>query len=214
MIYHPSHFLFIPPKDNVFYYNTNTWKVCSKTGQALHYITKQVSGLCAYRKLLLEHYRKRVERVEKEGFTRKMGFEPGCHRTPRGVDNHLSETYWSIQPNVDIRHSNNFTANRWKKSQFRDQNSIRGWIMSDEVPFWGKIKGRFDEFLREVISNALQNSGTSTRKGDAQEEVRRTPLNLSNLKRHILRDGERVNKVEVPDGNGDGESNARQTQKI
>jgi len=150
VVYHPSHFDFTPPKKDVFYYNENTWKVDAKSGQALFYYTKQTSGLCAYRELLLEHYRKRVERVEKEGFTRSMGFEPGTHSFPRGVDNYKAERYMSEHPNIDIRHSNNLTWSRFKKEQFRSERSIKGWVLADEVPFWGKTKDRFDDFLREI----------------------------------------------------------------
>jgi len=150
ILYHPSHFDFIPPKEDVFYYNRNVWNVDAQTGQALFIMPKQVSGLCAYRLPLLEHYRKRVERVEKEGFTRKMGFEPGTHQYPRGFDYTTSQDYMSKFPNVDIRHKHNLTANRFKKEQYRRVPKI--WEESDEIPFWGKTKGRFDEFLKEVAN--------------------------------------------------------------
>jgi len=26
----------------------------------------------------------------------------------------------------------------------------KGWQMADEIPFWGRTKGRVDEFLRDV----------------------------------------------------------------
>ena len=150
VIYHPSHFKFTPSRADVYYYNENVWKIDANTGQSLFYHTKQTSGLCAYRELLLEHYKKRVDRVEKEGFSRKMGFEPGCHFSPRGVDNHKAEKYWANHPNLDIRHKNNLTSNRFRKDQFRSEKSIIGWRLLDEVPFWVVIKGRFDEFLCEV----------------------------------------------------------------
>ena len=152
VLYHPTHFDFTPAKKDVFYYNEHTWKVDAKTGQALFYHTKQTSGLCAHRELLLEHYTKRLERVEKEGFSRSMGFEPGTHRPPKGVDSYKAESFWSKYPNVDIRHSSNLTANRFKKEQFRSERSIRGWTEADEVVGWGKTKGRFNEFLQEVAA--------------------------------------------------------------
>lgn len=154
VVYHPSHFGFVPPKKDVFYYNENCWKVDAKSGQALFYHTKQTSGLCAYRELLLEHYARRVERVQEEGFSRRMGFEPGTHKFPRGIDNHKAESYWSEYPNLDIRHTHNLTANRFKKEQFRSKNSIKGWKTADKVPFWGETKGRFDELLKEIAIGA------------------------------------------------------------
>jgi glycosyltransferase involved in cell wall biosynthesis len=151
VMYHPSHFDFVPMRKDVFYYNENTWKVDSASGQALFYYCKQTSGCCAYRSLLIEHYRKRVERVEKEGYSRNMGFEPGTRSFPKGIDNYTAEKYFSELPNVDIRHSNNLTPSRWSQDQFRNKNSCLGWTLADEVPGWGKSKGRFNDFLKEVL---------------------------------------------------------------
>jgi len=148
VLYHPSHFEFTPPEKDKYYYNVNTWKLNAKDGQALHYYTQQVSGLCAYRELLLEHYRKRIDRVEKEGFTRKIGFEPGNHPYPRGIDKVGFEDWRSEYPNVDIRHGKNLSGVRFDKKQFRREPTE--WQLADEIPFWGKTKGRFDDFLRSL----------------------------------------------------------------
>jgi glycosyltransferase involved in cell wall biosynthesis len=153
VLYHPTHFNFTPDEEDIFYYNENVYKVCAKTGQALFYHTKQTSGLCAYKDLLIEHYTRRVERVQKEGFTRRMGFEPGTHSYPRGVDNYKAKAWMSNFPNVDIRHGNTFTANRFKREQFRSERSIRGWKLVDEVPGWGKTKGEFDNFIYRIAQN-------------------------------------------------------------
>ena len=150
ILYHPSHFRFSPMRPDVFYYNENTWKVDVETGRALFYYAKQTSGLCAYRSLLLEHYRKRVERVEREGFTRRMGFEPGTHSHPRGVDNYKAERWMSEFPNIDIRHKHNLTQSRWRQDQFRSQKFCQGWTEAEDVPGWGRTLGRFDEFLHDV----------------------------------------------------------------
>jgi hypothetical protein len=150
VLYSKSHFDFTPPRKDIYYYNENTWKVDWETGQALFYYTKQTSGLCANRELLIQHYRERVRRVELEGFSRKMGFEPGTHSPPNGVDHFKAEGYWSDVPNVDIRHKKNLTESRWRQDQFRSQRSCRGWVLADEIPCWGPTKGRFMEFLKEV----------------------------------------------------------------
>jgi hypothetical protein len=151
MLYHPSHFEFRPERKDAFYYNENTWKVDAADGKALHYICKQTSGLCARRELLVEHYKKRVERVAAEGYNRNMGFEPGCHRPPRGVDDHPALSWMSAVPNIDIRHGANLTPSRWSQEQFRNKNSCRGWTEADAVPGWGKTRGRFEEFLAEIL---------------------------------------------------------------
>ena len=142
VLYHPSHFEFTPDNKELFYYNDNKWKVDFETGQALFYHCNQVSGLCGFRELLLEHYRWRVALNEKEGFTRK-GYEPGTRTKQFAVWN-------SKFPNIDIRHKNTLTANRWSQDQFRDKSTCQGWVMADEVPFWGKTKGRFKELLNEL----------------------------------------------------------------
>jgi len=154
MLYHPSHFEFTPPKKDTYYYNENTWKVDAADGKALFYYCKQTSGLCAYRELLIQHYRERVRRVEANGglYDRNMGFEPGTHHPPRGVDKYGAEKWMSEFPNIDIRHNTNLTRNRWSQDQFRNKNSCLGWKMSDSVLGWGLIKNRFWDFIKELPS--------------------------------------------------------------
>ena len=150
VLYHPSHFKFTPPQNNTYYYNENTWKIDAISGKALFYYTKQVSGLCANRELLLQHYKTRVARVETHGYERRTGYEPGCHQLPTGIDNFTAEKWMSEYPNLDIRHQYNLTANRWKQSQFRRKSTCQGWTWSDDIPGWAKIRGRFNEFLEAI----------------------------------------------------------------
>ena len=153
VLYHPSHFDFIPLKKDKFYYNTNVWKVRLEDGHAMRTAScQQTSGLCAYRELLLEHYRKRVEIVEEKGFSRKMGFEPGTHGRNERVDNYKSENWESLYPNLDIRHDQNLTPSRWDPSQFRNARYTRGWKEAEEIPGWGLVKGNMLEILEK--SNA------------------------------------------------------------
>ncbi len=155
ILYNPSHFSYIPPREDVFYYNQNRWHVDAKSGHALFYHAESVSQMCAYRKLLLEHYRTRVERVEREGFTRRLGFEPGNHPFPRGVDFYTRDVYWSDIPNIDIRHSYNLTWSRWKKEQFRNQRTLYAWTEADEVPGWGRTKDNFESLLDKIIKGEM-----------------------------------------------------------
>jgi glycosyltransferase involved in cell wall biosynthesis len=132
VLYHPSHFDFTPPAKDKFYYNQNFWKLRSYDGHALHYDTNQLNAMCCYRKLAIEEYKKRVSLVEKEGYHRNMGFEPGTHDRNFG-------TWKSPFPIIDIRHDKNLTKNRWQKTEFHNKNSCRGWIETDdEIPGWGK----------------------------------------------------------------------------
>lgn len=159
VLYHPAHFNFTPPKLDVFYYNQNVWQVNAKDGQPLFYYVKKTSQVCGYRNLFVEHYANRIKRIEEEGFKRSMGFEPGTHKPPRGFDNFESEIFMSRHPNIDIRHRKSLTGIRFKKEQFRDKKSINGWTLADSIPHWtrtwGSTKGRFDQFLKDVL-NGIQ----------------------------------------------------------
>jgi glycosyltransferase involved in cell wall biosynthesis len=148
VLYHPSHFDFVPTARDKYYYNRNTWKLRIEDGHALSYECGQTSGLCAYRDLLVQHYKQRVKNTQEKWdelggntyqfrqFVRAQGFEPGTHHRPESVDQ-LDFEYWdSALPNIDVRHSSNLTPNRWSKDQFR--RKPRTWVESDEIPGWGK----------------------------------------------------------------------------
>jgi hypothetical protein len=158
VLYHPSHFDFIPPRQDTYYYNLAMWKVDYTTGHAVHYDTKQTSGLCAYRELLLEHYRERVRRTEEKlqalgdsyeyrNWIRRQGFEPGSHGRAERVDDHPSDTWESRGANLDIRHEKNLTPTRWRQDQFRDRRNCQNWQEAESVPGWyeaGKIGELFN----------------------------------------------------------------------
>lgn len=152
VLYHPSHFDFRPTDDKKYYYNTNVWKVRFDDGHAMRTaFCQQTSGLCANRKLLIEHYEKRIKLVEERGsFTRKMGFEPGTHNRGERVDDYKSESWESKYPNIDIRHGFNLTPSRWDPSQFRSKRYTRGWQEADEIDGWGLVKGKFREMIENV----------------------------------------------------------------
>ena len=140
VLYHPSHFAFVPPRRDTYFYNLNVWKVDVETGRAVHYQTKQTSGLCADRMLLIRHYRERIRRCEAEGFSRAMGFEPGSHGRKERIDDVPSETWWSSTPNIDLRHKHTLTKSRWATVEFRDQRNCKGWTEADVIPGWGSTR--------------------------------------------------------------------------
>lgn len=139
--YHPSHFEFIPPKKDVFYYNDNWWRVRANDGHAVKYETHLLPAICAYRETLLEHYRKAIKRFEQTNFSVKSilrtGFEPGTHNRDERPTDYKAEGWQSKYPNLDIRHGNNLTASKWKPSDFRSQRSCRNW---QETKAW-EIEG-------------------------------------------------------------------------
>lgn len=149
VLYHPSHFDFTPERKDRFYYNRNMWHVSAEDGKAVFYLHNDPSHLCADRELLLRHYRKVVAYVEQNGWSGSLGFSP-----PKGLPKEERigryNVYKSAQPNIDIRHGAAFTRQRMDRSQFRSANSCREWTEAEEVPFWGRTKDRFDEFMEEL----------------------------------------------------------------
>lgn len=158
VLYHPTHFDFTPTKD-VYYYNTNVWRLRVEDGHCLYYDQRSLSGLVGFREVLIKHYEERLRRILelekeaeadglvhslsnpentiplKEGIHR-LGFEPGTHNRPDKIDEIGYEDFRSEFPNIDIRHANNLTQNRWSIDQFRSKP--KEWIESDEIPGWGK----------------------------------------------------------------------------
>lgn len=134
VLYHPSHFDFTPPKKDIYYYNQNWWRVRVADGFAVHWDANQVSGLVAYRQHLLKFYRQRLREVEKNGYKAKMGFEPG------GRNSNLTCAWKSQVPNIDIKHGNNLSKNKWSLKDFRDKSTAKNFITGSEIPGWGKTK--------------------------------------------------------------------------
>jgi hypothetical protein len=156
MLYHPSHFDFVPYSEELYFFNTNVWTVKSDTGEALYFDgARRNSGLVAYRSILLEHFSRKVKQAEEyfkitsRGFGRKVGFEPG---RKKGRKDYKAEEYSSILPNLDIKHGGNITKPRFKLSDYQHggKRVKNSWTLTDTVPYWGKTGGCFDDFLRGI----------------------------------------------------------------
>lgn len=135
VLYHPSHFDFIPAREDTIYYNMNSW-IVRNDGFAISYDHRSLSGLCAYRKTLIKHYEERVRICEEEGFTRRMGFEPMTHGRIKWKNMFKLGDWRSKEPNIDIKHDKNLTASRWKQSEFRSQRSCRNWKECNIKDLW------------------------------------------------------------------------------
>lgn len=142
VLYHPSHFEFTPERDDKYYFNTNVWSYCTKTKRALFYEdARKTSCMVAHRDLLINHYRLKIKKIERDGWTTKMGFEPG-KTPPKGVDYFERARWKSEYPNVDIKHGGNITKIRFDKRQYRQE--LIGWTVSDEIPYWGKVSDLYE----------------------------------------------------------------------
>lgn len=138
VLYHPSHFNYIPSRKDKFYYNQNRYQVDYGTGRALFRLTKCTSHLVSYREWLLKYIEEVLAIIAEKGYSRnKMGFAPGTHKFLRGYG---IRTWMSEYPNVDIRHNNNWSRTRWNKEEFHDKNAIQGWKEVEEIPGWGSAK--------------------------------------------------------------------------
>ncbi len=129
VLYHPSHFDFLPP-DDLFHYNQNWWKVRPSDGFAAHWDANQVSGLIARREPLLAWYEKKVEGILLKGFNRR--YEPG------GRDPAMQIPHKSEYPDIDIRTGNTMTGSKWSLDDFNDLSSAKNFETSDitKIPGW------------------------------------------------------------------------------
>lgn len=134
VLYHPSHFDFVPPTKDKFYYNHNIWRVRVSDGFAVTWDANQVAELCCNRELALRHYREKLAEVEAGNFDRS--YEPG------GRDTTKYETWRSEYPNIDIRHDGNLTKSKWTPDDFRDKSTCVNWREStvDQVPGWNDLR--------------------------------------------------------------------------
>ena len=150
-LYHPSHFKFIPPKKGVFYYDWAVWRVRIDDGYAIHYDANQSNMMCAWRETMLDDYTKRRDFVKKNGWTTRLGFEPGTQKRIDQIDVYTWDKWVAEFPSLDLRHGKNLTRSRWKPEDFR--NGIRScpnWMTSNEVKGWEMVKGRMNEILASV----------------------------------------------------------------
>jgi len=156
VMYSPSHFEFTPPRDDTFYYNTNVWRVRYSDGHAVRTTNlQQVSGICASRKLLLAHYRKRVELIRANGGvfdTKRIAYEPGT----RGKFGDERVANWeSPYPNIDITgHGQTLTTPHFSVDSFRNKKYAAGWQETDDaLPGWPKLSdGGLQKLLTELAN--------------------------------------------------------------
>ncbi len=140
VLYHPSHFDFIPPKKNTWYYNSNFWFLRNTDGFAINYNVSPLSGLCVYRNIAIKHYKERVAMVDKEGFSYRMGFEPMTHGRIVWKNRYDFELFHSIAPNIDIAHGNNVTGKRWSQDKFRRKPTFWNEANIDTIPGWDNVR--------------------------------------------------------------------------
>ena len=148
VLYHPRHFDFTPPKDDIFYYNENTWRWLLGGETAIrHDRMLSLSSLCVDREFALDHYKRRLKRIEEKGWdkiiggepkwARAMGYEPGTKKKKRGgLTNDDFEIWQSENPIIDIRHNKTFSPPKNTLDSFKHKPT--GWeeISIDNISCW------------------------------------------------------------------------------
>lgn len=151
VLYHPTHFDFTPDKEEIFYYNINSWRWDYPKDRVISYHElTSLSNLCVYRKWALDHYRKRMKRIIDSGWdkedgigkmqphwARMIGYEPGTKRRKiGGFSDDISIKWMGEFPNIDIRHGTTLTKPKTSLDQFKHLPSdwkekglddLRGW---------------------------------------------------------------------------------------
>ncbi len=148
VLYHPSHFDFIPERNDIYYYNINNWRWEYPKDRLISYDElTSLSSLCCNRELAIRHYKLRLDLIKKWGldkirsrepkWVRRFGYEPGTKkRRNGGVSDEEHQTWRSEFPNIDIRHSKTFSAPKIHLEKFKHQPTNWKETTMDKIPYW------------------------------------------------------------------------------
>lgn len=148
VLYHKSHFDFIPPTKDIYYYNVNNWRWEYPKDRAISYDElTSLSSLCCDRELAIKHYKHRLKLIDEWGldkirsreprWARKFGYEPGTKkRRSGGVTNEDHVKRKSEYPNIDIRHSGTFSRPKVTLESFKHRPTNWRETTLDNIPGW------------------------------------------------------------------------------
>jgi len=151
VLYSREHFDFIPPRDDVFYYNENVWRWQYGSSKAINYDRMiPLSCLCVNRLFALDHYRRRMDHILERGYdfgsdsnkkwVRVMGFEPGTKKRKRGgFSDDDFETWSSNVPVIDVRHDGTFSPPKCTLESFTHAPKTWNEIDIGDIPGWDLI---------------------------------------------------------------------------
>lgn len=155
VLYHESHWDFIPPTDDIYYYNVNNYRWLFPDDYLITYSgLTSLSSLCCNRELAIKHYQLRMRLIEEQGldklrgreprWARKFGYEPGTKKRRRGGvtdEDHVKRR--SKLPNIDIRHKYTFSQPKVTLDSFKCKPENFRQVPMDEIPGWD-LKGLFE----------------------------------------------------------------------
>lgn len=131
VLYNKSHFDFIPPRDDIFFYNSNVWRWKIGSDKAIrHDRMIPLSAMCCNRKLALRFYQHRMDVMKEAGLDifandqsalmRRWGFEPGTKKKRRGgLTDDDFDTWKSKDAIIDIRHKGTFSPPKCTLDSFK-----------------------------------------------------------------------------------------------
>jgi len=141
-MYTAEHFNFIPPKEDVFYYNSNHWFAewnTKKEGLYSHFESdrKALSQIICAKDIFIEAIKEKISMIE-AGYEIQRGVAGACEPgvapnnkafkgAPESAQKWKSEEFETIIPNLDIRSRKNFSGIR------------RGRIRQYCLPYWGSF---------------------------------------------------------------------------
>lgn len=148
VLYHPSHFDFVPPRDDVYYYNVNNWRWWLGHTTAITYEElTSLSSLCCNRELAIRHYKYRLKVIEEQGldkirsreprWARVFGYEPGTKKKRNGgITNEEHIKRKSEFPNIDIRHRGTFSGPKITLESFKHKPTNWREEPIENIPGW------------------------------------------------------------------------------
>lgn len=151
VLYHPSHFNFIPERDDIYYYNVNNFRWWFGHNTAISYDgLTSLSSLCCNRELAIRHYKYRLELIEKwdldkvrgrePRWARRFGYEPGTKkRRNGGITNEQHIKRRSEFPNIDIRHRRTFSAPKITLESFKHKPDNWRELNILDIPGWNLV---------------------------------------------------------------------------
>ena len=160
VLYHKSHFDFVPPKENIFYYNNSVYRWKLWDFKLIKYDKmRPLSCLCVNRKFALEHYKKRLQMVYDLGMDefrsreprwgRLWGYEPGTKPKRRGgFSDDVCELWTSAGCNIDIRHRRTFSSVKCDLADFKNKPENWQEIRYDQIPDWD-LRKVFPEGMKD-----------------------------------------------------------------
>ena len=154
VLYPKCHFDFMPPKEEIYYYNERIWRWAYPRDFAITYDgLGSLSGLCAYTKTVLNHYRGRHKKIIENGWdkiiekepswARKMGYEPGTKKIKQGGFSDEDFGVWfSDIPIIDIRHEGTYTRTKVTLDSFKHPPDPSTWKETtlDKIEGWNLKK--------------------------------------------------------------------------